>query len=93
MTSAGTEAVPGFTVQCWGANSSGQIGDGTFTDAPTPVQAAGLAGASAVSVGFEHVCVTRVDQLPACWGAGDSGQLGDGGTSDRATPTRVIVLR
>jgi alpha-tubulin suppressor-like RCC1 family protein len=83
----------GGTVKCWGANSSGQLGDGTFTDVNSPVQVAGLGDASSVSAGYQHVCATRVNQLPVCWGAGDGGQLGDGGTADRATPVPVSVLR
>jgi alpha-tubulin suppressor-like RCC1 family protein len=83
----------GGTVKCWGANSSGQIGDGTFTDVNSPVQVAGLGDASSVSAGYQHVCATRVNKLPVCWGAGDRGQLGDGGTADRATPAPVTVLR
>ncbi len=69
------------TVWCWGRNESGQIGDGSTTDRPLPVQAMGVTGATALSAGTSHTCAIVAGSV-MCWGHNDSGQLGDGSTSD-----------
>ena len=40
------------TVRCWGDNSSGQLGDGTTTNRPTPVQVTGISTATAIAAGW-----------------------------------------
>jgi alpha-tubulin suppressor-like RCC1 family protein len=83
LTSAGA-------VRCWGANRSGQLGDGTRTDRPAPVAVSGLAsGITAVAAGPEHACALRTDGQVRCWGANASGELGDGTTSTRTAPVAV----
>ena len=82
------------TVRCWGLNDSGQLGDGTTTNALTPVTAAGVAGAAAVSGGGFHTCARFSDGTLECWGRNDSGQLGDPATTtfSSATPVRVTGI-
>jgi len=41
-------------VQAWGWNFSGQLGDGTTTDRPSPVLAATLSAAEAIAAGTRH---------------------------------------
>ena len=41
-------------VRAWGWNFSGQLGDGTTTDRPSPVQAATLSAAEAIAAGTRH---------------------------------------
>jgi alpha-tubulin suppressor-like RCC1 family protein len=85
------------TTACWGANASGQLGDGTTSASAVPA-ALSLAGTplegatvAAVETGADHTCATTDTGTLACWGANASGQLGDGTTTDRNVPTAVAV--
>jgi alpha-tubulin suppressor-like RCC1 family protein len=79
-------------VRCWGANSQGQLGDGTVTDRPTPAVVTGLTtGASSVSGGLAHTCAV-VSGAVKCWGDNYFGQLGDGTTSRSILPVDVVGL-
>ena len=73
-------------VKCWGANTSGQLGDGTTTQRVTPVAASGLAsGVQTLAAGEGHTCALTTDGGVKCWGHNYSGQLGDGTTTNRVT--------
>jgi len=80
-------------VYCWGNNSNGQLGNGTFTNASSPAAVSVPAGVTfaSVSTGSSHTCgrdgtTNRI----YCWGANYSGQLGDGTQSTRLTPVSVV---
>lgn len=79
-------------VYAWGANGSGQLGDGTTADSAAPVRVAGLAHASAVAAGARHSLALTEDGSVWAWGENSSGQLGDGTTVNRSTPVRVEFL-
>ena len=78
---------------CWGANSNGQIGNGTTTNAPSPVAITGgaLAGKTVtqVSAGSNTSCATGADGKAYCWGNNLAGQLGNGGTVSSQIPVAV----
>jgi alpha-tubulin suppressor-like RCC1 family protein len=77
-------------VMCWGLNAAGQLGDGTYTDSPAPVDATGLAsGVSAIAAGYYHICGITKNGGVTCWGGNESGQLGIGTTVDSPTMTGV----
>ncbi len=87
-------------VKCWGANVTGQLGDGTTVDRSAPVNVSGLAtGISDVAVGgilitttftpVGHTCAVTTGGSLKCWGSNANGQLGDGTTMDRAAPWDV----
>ena len=79
------------SLQCWGDNSHGQLGDGTTTDRQTMTPVGLEAGRTAVSVsaGASHTCATLDDSSLKCWGKNNQGQLGDGTTASSASPVSV----
>jgi len=94
MVSAGFDHSCGVTTQdqvyCWGSNSRGQLGDGSFSDHTTPVPVAGQLRFSFVSAGYIHTCAIHLQGGAFCWGNNGNGRLGDGTTTERLTPTPVF---
>ena len=74
---------------CWGANSEGQLGDGTTTDRLTPVQVAGGHHFRQINEGSHHSCAVTTGDQAFCWGQNSLGELGDGTTTNRLTPVAV----
>lgn len=89
------------TIQCWGDNSTGQLGNNTgigFT-APgagatnstfTPVAVAGISSAAQVTAGLFHTCARLSGGSLKCWGSNAFGQLGNGTNLDSPTPSTVL---
>ena len=75
------------TLWAVGANSVGQLGDGTTVDRLSPVQVA--TAVVACSAGSNHSLWLKADGTLWAAGANAYGQLGNGTTSNRATPTQV----
>jgi LPXTG-motif cell wall-anchored protein len=79
------------TVQCWGWNASGQLGDGTTNDSNAPVTVQGLTSAvEALTVGSRNSCVLLSNGEIKCWGDNMYGQLGDGTDTNRSLPVSVL---
>ena len=72
----------------WGANSGGQLGDGTTTNRHSPVRIGEATNWASVAAQGNTVAVTTDGQLWA-WGHNSSGQLGDGTTTNRHSPVRI----
>jgi alpha-tubulin suppressor-like RCC1 family protein len=81
------------SVQCWGANALGQLGDGTHTSHLTPVPVKGLKGVVALTAGGAFTCALTKSGGVKCWGANTAFQLGRGGISDSLTPLDVTGLK
>jgi alpha-tubulin suppressor-like RCC1 family protein len=87
----------GGTVACWGLDDNGQLGNGTASldtcgsssCAKTPVTVAGVANATALSVGYEADCALVSGGGITCWGYNDFGQLGNGNKGGPAAPVAV----
>lgn len=82
-------------VAAWGANGSGQLGDGTNTqrNAPVWVNTLGaLAGKFVVgiSAGYTHSLALCSDGTIVAWG-NNGGNLGNGATNDSSVPVTVTV--
>ena len=80
------------TAKCWGAGTSGQLGNNANTDQSTPVNAFGLLNLEQITAGKGNHTCTRSGGLVKCWGRNDFGQLGDGSNADRILPTNVPSL-
>ncbi len=81
------------TVKCWGANESGQLGNGGMTNASVPQDVVGLSGgATAIAAGGAHTCALLHGGVVKCWGANESGELGNGGMTNVSTPQAVAWL-
>jgi alpha-tubulin suppressor-like RCC1 family protein/phosphodiesterase/alkaline phosphatase D-like protein len=82
------------TLVAWGANVSGQLGDGTMTNRALPVrvnQTGVLAGKriTAIGAGYDYSLALCADGTLVAWGSNFSGQLGVGDFSNRSLPVQV----
>lgn len=80
------------SVKCWGLNSYGELGDGTFNHRRTPVPVNLGATAISVTAGAVHTCAALTGGAVKCWGQNSSGQLGDNTTTLRTSPVSVVGL-
>ena len=77
------------TVQCWGDNSVGELGNGTTTGSSVPVTVSGITNATAVAAGYDHTCAVLTDGTVRCWGDNSVGELGNGTTTGSSVPVTV----
>jgi alpha-tubulin suppressor-like RCC1 family protein len=89
------------TVQCWGYDEHGELGDGTvpaadakdkFRATPAPVK--GLTDVAALSCSDDTCCAQLTDASVKCWGENVSSQLfgsANDSTDSIATPVAVAV--
>lgn len=81
------------TVECWGGNNNGQLGNGTTANSTVPGVITGLgATVTALSSGYGHNCVLISTGAAQCWGYNLYGQLGNGGNTNSLTPVTVTGL-
>ena len=83
------------TVWAWGANTSGQLGDGSTTSRSyagqvktnsTPTY---LTGITAASAGFDHSLALKSDETVWAWGDNTDGQLGDSTNTNSSYAAKV----
>lgn len=81
------------TVQCWGGNNIGQLGNGTTTlNSTTPVAVSGIVNAIQIATGNDHSCAALASGAVQCWGSNVSGELGNGTNSNSALPVTVLGI-
>lgn len=84
----------GGLAHCWGAGSSGQIGDGASATrtSPTSVQMPTDRLFVGIASGVAHACAIASNGTAWCWGSDATGQLGDGsGLSNQSSPSAVVM--
>lgn len=82
------------TVNCWGLNSLGQLGDGTTTQRVDPVQVLNLNKVTAIATGGYYTCALINNSGATsvwCWGHNNFGQLGNGNITNSSSPVQVLV--
>ena len=93
--SAGFEATCGRSstggLFCFGGNTYGQVGDGTFLDRSSPVLVTTSLDWATVSVGVFTACATKTGGKMWCWGQNRGGAAGAGTGGNRATPTPIAT--
>ena len=69
------------TIQCWGFNAEGELGNGTTKDPSVPITVSGITDARAIAAGDSHTCALLRGGSVQCWGDNAYGQLGNGSTN------------
>jgi alpha-tubulin suppressor-like RCC1 family protein len=91
--SAGGQHSCGITTDslayCWGANTSGQLGDSSQIDRPTPVLVHGGLHFTEVHAGAAFTCGLTDGLVLYCWGDGTQGQLGRSLLASSSVPVKV----
>ncbi len=82
----------GGSIQCWGFNQAGELGNGTTTDSSVPVTVSGISNAVAVAADDYHTCAVLSAGTVQCWGYNYNGELGNGTTTDSTVPVTVSSI-
>jgi alpha-tubulin suppressor-like RCC1 family protein len=83
------------TIQCWGKNTQGQLGNNSTTDSSIPVSVVNLQSGtiSQIASGTSHSCALFANSTVQCWGGNASGQLGNNSSTDSSVPVSVVGLQ
>jgi len=83
-------------ISCWGANDSGQLGNGRsgdITDSFIPVPVADITDATAIAAGSNHTCALHQSGSISCWGDNKNWQLASGSVVEASdVPTPVLGI-
>ena len=81
---------PNSVVNCWGRNSSGEVGNGLTSDGagivPSPATVKDVTGAARLTVGYLHACALITDGSIKCWGSNVAMELGAYSNWSSASP-------
>jgi len=80
------------SVFSWGANDSGQLGDGSQTARSLPLPVTLAASAKAVASGSDFSLALLQDGSAWTWGTNDNGELGLGNRTGKLSPARIPNL-
>jgi alpha-tubulin suppressor-like RCC1 family protein len=76
---------------CWGANQTGEVGDGSRVARLHPTAVIGNMRWRSISAGDFHVCGITLEGQAYCWGNGFRGALGNGSVDPLVFPALVPV--
>jgi alpha-tubulin suppressor-like RCC1 family protein len=76
--------MPTSTIQCWGINQSGALGNPTPTSTQIPVTVSGITDAVAVDAGETLSCAALASGRVQCWGDNPYGALGNGSSGNHS---------
>jgi alpha-tubulin suppressor-like RCC1 family protein len=84
--------VAGGTVECWGSDFFGELGNGgiSTTSNPNPTAISGLTGVTQLAGGASQVCALMTGSGIKCWG---TGAVGDGTTGGTGTVASALFNR
>ena len=74
---------------CWGNNTFGQLGNGTFTVGLVPVPVSGGLTFESLTAGHSHSCGVTTAGAAYCWGNNGLGRLGNGTMTASNVPAAV----
>lgn len=80
------------TVQAWGYNGFGQLGNGSIIEQTSGTKVVGLSSIVKVGAGLFHSLFLKSDGTVWACGRNVSGALGDGSNSDKHIPVKVLGL-
>ncbi len=82
---------PDGTLWAWGANSSGQIGNGDVNNMifNSPIRMGTDSNWRTISAGNYHTVAIKTDGTLWAWGLNTYGQVGDGTTTNKNIPTQI----
>lgn len=76
-------------IWAWGANGSGQLGNGTTAQRITPVELGSIDNVNFIAAGGDHSLALKNDGTVWAWGNNFHGQLGIGHTTGQTVPRQV----
>ncbi|MDV5148785.1 chromosome condensation regulator RCC1 [Streptomyces sp. SBC-4] len=80
------------TLQSWGGNVSGQLGDGTTVNRAFPAAVAGLSGVTGIAAGLDFSMALRGGRVLS-WGSDAFGQLGNGLPDPSGATTLPVAVQ
>ena len=79
------------SVYCWGSNQYGQVGSGSTTNQPVPVEVLSSSdNVVGISLDNAHSCAWLANGTGMCWGYNADYRLGIGNTTNMPVPTQVL---
>ena len=80
------------SIDAWGENTQGELGNGTLNNSSVPVAVTGLSGVTGIAAGYFHSLALGPKGSVSSWGYNGNGQLGTGNTTETDVPVAISGL-